>query len=101
MPKLSQLCKSPPILSDSCKPVPIRAPKAAARKLRKVFKVLKPVLIGFLLGLLLVGYARLSAPAADDGPQLTGVGVNNNRGAAFRHVLINLPAFPLRTAILY
>ncbi|WP_199555975.1 hypothetical protein [Sandaracinobacteroides hominis] len=49
--------------------------------------MLKPVLIGFLLGLMLVGYARLSSPADDSGPQLTGTNAEDmRRGAAFRHV---------------
>lgn len=45
--------------------------------------MLKPVLIGFILGLLLVGLARLVPSGDDAGPLLTGAGAH---GSAYQHV---------------
>lgn len=59
----------------------------------KAENVLKPVLIGFILGLALVGATRLASQEAN-GPQLTSTQAQlQARGAAIGHVSSQVPAY--------
>lgn len=88
MPKDARICKGRPLfLSDLCKPS--RGLPAYFSPMIEVGKaeiVLKPVLIGFLLGLALVGASRLASQEADR-TQLTSAQAQlQAHGAAIGHV---------------
>lgn len=58
---------------------------------RKAGIVLKPVMIGFILGLAMVGASRLASHEAE-GPQFTSTLARGELGgAAINHVLARLP----------
>lgn len=79
-------------LSDSCNRLPLLP--AYSRRMTEAKKagiVLKPVLIGFILGLAMVGASRLASQEAD-GPQLTSATARSElRGVAIGHVAARLP----------
>jgi hypothetical protein len=88
MPKDAAICKGKGrFLSDLCKRRPVdSAYPAVMTGTRKAELLLKPVLIGFVLGLALVGASRLASPEKT-GPQLTAVQAHlQAHGAAIGHV---------------